>query len=379
MTADQDRDRELVERLTSTPELGAMAARAIQQGRYDGTDACLYARRVLDRELGAGPDGAAEWVYRQAAGKLHLAGRQAEGFALRLIADTSSVLAAAAADWHGRYLSRPVTASERAALAMIAAGIVHPVVLPGDVQGGLGADGALYTPASVTADDGMTAPAVIVTTPAGTTEVVTGFADARERAAWLGDRTALPPPGDAAAPAAAPLRSCTGGPDCRTAREERALSWLLTRENPPGPGLVLGERSFTSCTRAEIYLALADARGTARGRPCLPDVRDRLARRMLRAPAWAHPLTGGPFGCTALAYFDRLAATALTALEGRCAFEALVQEDAGALCGRRAEGLRLRVPAARLVPFPRPAPGATSWPPSRYRPDDPAPGPSPRL
>lgn len=373
MTSD---DSHFTKRLGSDPALVALAATSID-GAYGETNGRLFARRYLETELGAGPDGIGEWAYREAAGVLRSRGHAAEAQALAAIADTSGLLAESAARWAGRYAARPVTAAEREGLRLIEEHAVRPVTDPDVVQGGgLGADGARYTPAAATAPGGAPVPAVIITTHAGTAEVVTGFGPGFSRDDWLADRLdlALSPAAAVASPGL-PLRSSAEGPACRTAREERALAWLLT--GCPGSLRTrqLGERSFTSCTRAEIYLAWRDLRARAAVPPGAAAVREELACRLLRAPGWAATFTGWPYGHLALAYFDRLAATPVSDLQGRAACRDVAREDAEALRDARAAG-----PARRRSGRPawHPSCGPGFPPLLPPRPDDPSPGLGPR-
>jgi len=374
MTSD---DSHFTERLGSDPVLVALAA-TVTGGAYGEETGRLFARRYLERELDAGPDGLGEWVYREASGKLRAQGHAAEAQALAAIADTSGLLAETSARWAGRFAARRVTASERDGLRLIEENAVRPVTGPDGVQGGgLGADGARYTPATATVPEGAGIPAVIVTTHAGTAEVVTGFSRNFGRDDWLADRLA-PAPGSSGLPSSAsPLRSSTDGPACRTAWEEAALAWLLNDDRPgSGRAPKLGERCFTTCTRAEIYLAWRDASDRESGHPTAASVREELALRMLRAPGWAAPFTGWPFGHRALAYFDRIAATPVGRFQGGVACRALVCEDAEALQAVRAAG-RARRRTGR--PAWHPSYGTRPWPVMRPRPDDPSPGPGPQI
>jgi len=393
MTEDvhDERDQDLVARLALDPDLAARVLEAIDLVADDYTvaDGALFARRFLEAELDAGPGGLGEWVLREAAGALFACGYDDEAQGLRAVADTSGALDQASADWHARLLVRPVTAAERAARALFDAGQVRLLDGPDGVQGTLGADGARYTPAALTSPDGTSARAVIVTTHAGTAEVVTGFSTGLDHVAWLGDRMSTTR-GDPAAGgfvpgrprAALPLASCTDGPDCRTAREERALAGLL-HGNPGADGL--SARSFSTCTRTEIYLAWHDAADAAHvtGNPsALADaVRDELARRLLCAPAWAAPLTGWPFGDRALEYYDRLAVTPVTPAQALAASRALVAEDEQARAAARVPAPC--GPGARRAAPCRPSPLTVSGPAAallnQHRPADPDPGGPVRL
>jgi hypothetical protein len=67
-------------------------------------------------------------------------------------------------------------------------------------------------------------------------------------------------------------------------------------------------------------------RRTKTRRPLPETVHHELARRLLRAPQWAAPSAGWPFGRTALAYFDRLAVTPSTSEQAEAALDTLLLE-----------------------------------------------------
>lgn len=379
-------DDNLAVRLVRQPELAARAANAIDlvSESYALADAALFARRFLEAELGVAPGDLGEWVLREAAGILFACDYDNEADALRAIADTSADLDQASTEWHARFLARPATAAGRAARVLFDTGQIQLLDGPGGTQGMIGADGARYTPAVLNGPGGESQRAVVVTSHAGTAEVVTGFGTGLDHAAWLNDR--MPGPDDPAdgsltperLRAALPLASCADGPDCRTAREERVLAGLLQGQ-PGTDGLTA--RSFTTCTRAEIYLAWRDAVAVVEAIPNPPPlgdaVRDELARRLLRAPGWAVPFTGGPFGDRALDYYDRLCVTDVSTARIREACTVIVAEDAEALAFARAPGPRH---AAHYRPCPLYPPLPDAGQLNRHRPGGPSPdGPAPLL
>lgn len=369
MEDDVGRDEWLVDALSRTPELGAWAARLIEES-YGGTDGCLFARRVLEERLGAGPDGIGEWVFREASGMLLARGDAAGALALKLVADTGGVLAAAETEWRGRYLGRPVTEAERNSAVLLERGLVRPEGA-GTITG---ADGAVYGLASLTSGDDADGPAVIVTSHVGTVEVVLGFGDEYARTQWLSDRTLEPPQPGRTLVAPIPLWSCADGPVCRAVREERVLAWLLRGGTLDSIGVGdLRARDFTTYARSETYLAWLDAGRAA----AVPAVREHLARRMLRAPAWAASAVGWPYGEFALAYLDRLAATPVTAVQGEVALRTLVAEDIEAVRHARRTA-RGSGPGAPKAPRPCLPAGPDPGIPRPRLPDDPPPGLAPR-
>ena len=369
-------ERWLVERLIRAPGIGGEARELIRHAG-GGTDSCLRARRIVEYELNAGPDGIGEWVFREAAAVLRAADRAAESEALAGIADTSGLLAAVSREWHGRYLGRPLTVAER-----VDAGLVHSeCVRLGGRHPRPGDDGALYAPGSITGPGGGPHPVAVVFTHAGTAEVVTGFRHEHEQAAWLSSRGL-----DTLNPAAEPLAMALDGPWCRTVREELVLAWLLRGGHPASgeqgcdPGQ-LAARAFTTYARSECYLAWrAVARDGEQGADgaVAGAVRAELARRLLRAPGWAAEYVGWPFGELALAYAGRLAATPVSDVQGKTAARELIREDKQAAeIASRASPASSR--AVRLVPRPHPGQTGRVRLPWQRRLDGPAPGCAPRM
>jgi hypothetical protein len=192
-----------------------------------------------------------------------------------------------------------------------------------------GLDGAWYGAAELTAAAGMSGgPAVGVTTSAGTLEVVTGFADAGARDDWMADRA----PGRTG-----PLAISHTGPRCRAVLEERVLAWLLC--NGGGSGEGWRPHAFTTYSRSEIFLAWRAAAGNARYRGSASTEAE-LRSRLLRAPAWAAPDIGWPYGQDAVAYLHRLAVTPVTLAQAQAAALELVRLD------RPVRGPRRQPPAA---------------------------------
>lgn len=375
MRDEESRDRAFGEALVSRLDL-ATAAVSIMRST-GGTDGALRARRTVEAQLDAGPAGIAEWVYREAAAELQAHGHPDESVALCRIADTSSVLAETEQEWHGRYLGRPLTEYERE----IATFRWNGVVLPWGPPPVLGIDGAAYEVSSIAGKGGKGRPSVTVIGHAGGAEAVS-FTAVAERDQWYEGRMITRPMAGADP---VPLwTSDSSAPDCRTVREERVLAFLLhggsldaeTRKQ-------LQARIFTTYTRSEIYLAWLAGRPDARAREA-GDVREELARRMLRAPAFAARYVGWPFGHQAVSYFDRLKVTPSPQSEAEGAARNLIAADTQAVAAARRAGSwtgAARRTEGRQIPRPCPgeAPDARYRIPQQRRPDDPSPGPMPRL
>jgi hypothetical protein len=371
MRDSEERDRSFREALVHRVDLAAGAARIMQV--TEGPDGPLRARRILELQLDAGPKGIGEWVYRKAVGTLHASGHRDEAAALRRVADTGSVLAAAEQEWHGRYLGRPPTEDERTTAVFRDRGIVRPGGSP--VRG---ADGALYQDSSIAGENGNRA-SVTVIGHAGASETV-GFRNTGDRDDWYATRMTEGRLEDG------PIPMWTGDdrlPDCRTVREERVIACLL-RGGPldAETHAQLKAQTFTTHARAEIYLAWLACRPAAEGQQP-GNVREELARRLLRAPAFAAPYVGWPFGHQTLAYYDRLKASPSGEPRAKEAAWTLLTQDAHAVAvALRAHPGAVRTSAsARQVPHPRSGemPDARWRIPPQRRPDDPSPGPAPHL
>lgn len=217
---------------------------------------------------------------------------------------TETELANTELDWLHRYDTRPATPREHRITALMLEGLVVPEE---SLLGAAGIDGTVYALARQQHPPGPPAPVLAAVTDAGILEIVTGFDGPRHRAAWLADREhGLCTAADTLPPPVLPLAR-DAGPGCLARAEERVLAWLL--QAPPTarrPAARLEPHAFSSHARAEIFQAwkAAEAKDPDPG-----TVRHELARRLLRAPAWADRSVGWPFGYIGLAYFDRLAAT----------------------------------------------------------------------
>jgi hypothetical protein len=333
-----------------------------------GPDEYLIARRELELRLGIEPgDTVGAASYRKTAVALRDAGHTRAALALTAIAGTSEELRAAAREWRDRYAQRRTTDAEQAARALMDSGRVVPVG-SGDGMGGL--DGAWYIAAELTPAAGMSGggPAVVVTTRAGTLEVVTGFADAGARDDWMADRA----PGHTD-----PLASCRTGPRCRALLEERVLAWLLS--NCGGSGEGWRPQTFTTYSRSEIFLAWRAASGNSSYMGSA-SAEAELRSRLLRAPAWAAPDIGWPYGQDAVAYLRRLASTPVTLAQAQAAALELVRMDRPVHGPRRQP---LAAPAdPRRTADPRARQGAGDRPGPRLQVQRPAPspgGPVPRM
>jgi hypothetical protein len=334
--------RWLAEQAIARPHLVAAAGRVIASGGRSN-DACLDARQFLEHQLGPAPAAATAGLtptltltdYRHAARALHGAGRPAAGDILDDIAPTGAELGGAAAAWRSRYAARQPTADERYAASLITRG---QVLVRDELCRGI--DGAGYSRGHHPRSG---KPAIIVTTSAGTREIVT-FANRDDAMAWMVGR---------APEATGPLR-VTAGPATRTAREEEVLAFLLSDpRQAAGAGITVSPASMTTHLRAEALSAwrkLASGGGT----PDLAAVATWYGRSLLRAPGWAADSIGWPGATRAMAYLHRLAATPVTAAQARAAATALTEADATSV----------PLAAASTVPVPRVRPGMTQPPPA---------------
>lgn len=340
----------------------------------DVTDRWLLLRRMAEYEIRRGPaDEIGDEVFRLAAKKLREQDDEDGARAMEAIAVAGGELRNTDLDWLHRYDGRPVTTAERAASDLLAKGLIWP-----DETGRVtGLDGALYEAVSLARDSGDPLPAVLAITHTGAIEIVSGFEDAVERDAWLADRSlgrAAPADGLPSGPPTAMVGAVTG-PDCRTQHEERILASLLQGGTLSEDIRSLKPYVFSTYSRSEIYLAWRSAVDSVNGDESAPgEVRHELARRLLRAPAWADQVVGWPFGHHALAYFDRLAATPVTRDQAESAAGGIIRDAALApeLVGRPRESAP-QAPAVRGVPVS----GPEHRPPEAEASDCPTRGPSP--
>jgi hypothetical protein len=90
--------------------------------RKGSTDEWMLVRRAAEYELGSGPDGIPEGMFRYAAGALRELGFQADGATLDAIAGTGAELDEVSAAWRTRCDDRPLTASEKSDLDLLGRG-----------------------------------------------------------------------------------------------------------------------------------------------------------------------------------------------------------------------------------------------------------------
>jgi hypothetical protein len=201
---DQYRDTLLIEAIVTSPRIAREAA-GIISWRTGNSDPLLIARRTLEYKVRADPmRGITAGTYRDAAAALRDLGRGTEAAALEALAATGAELEQASRQWRARYEGRPLTAAERDGQELLEAGII----VPRTETAPAGVDGARYAAANCLLPHGASRPVVIVAAHAQAAEIVTGFRDENEQAAWLADR-----------------RQVKGRP---------AGSTLLSRHLPPG-------------------------------------------------------------------------------------------------------------------------------------------------
>jgi hypothetical protein len=299
-------------------------------------DLWLLVRRATEWDMATDPvDPITAGQCRQAAATLRRDGHGADAASLEALAAVSPELEQADREWRARYAGLPQTAMGRGALRLLAGGRLWP-----DSAEVAGLDGATYSAATTLGPAGHPIPVVVATTPAGSLEVI-GFGDSDDRAAWLEDRRL--PDGEPGLDPASALS--LDGPACRTAREDLVLAGMIRNCLPDKLAIGLHARSFSTYTRSEIWLAASSLTRAGAGHDS-KSVRHELARRMLRAPGWAAPMTGWPFGQNAVAYLDRLTATPVSPAQATDAARQIAVEDAEAARLGRLE--RLRAPR-RLI------------------------------
>jgi hypothetical protein len=342
----------------------------------DVTDRWLLIRRLAEYEIRRGPaDEIGDQVFQMAAEKLREQDDEDGARAMDAIAATGDILKNTDLDWKHRYDARPVTTADRASSDLLVKGLIWPE----DSGGETGIDGATYGAASIARDQGDPLPVVLTITHSGALEIVSGFGSTADRDAWLADRAigrAAPADGLPTGPPTAMAGTVTG-PDCRTQHEERILAWLLQGGAVGEDIRSLEPHAFSTYSRSEIYLAwrsVADAMGG--DGLALGEARHELARRLLRAPAWAGQAVGWPFGHHALAYFDRLAVTPVTRDQGAVAARGLILDATPAIeRAGRPMGAGSQAPVVHGVP----ASGPKRRPSQAEATDGPAYGQTPRA
>lgn len=326
----------------------------------------LLDRLRLEDEIWNGPAySISAQAYRDAAELLSGRGHEEEAATLERLAATDAEVRHAAWEWETRMPS-PVPQPGAGAHAG-AADQPIPFRLPGVT----GIDGVSY--AETTTGTGELA--VLAEGIPGRPEIVTGFADASERAEWLADRTLsqldladLPREAEFMA-RFTPLASCVSGPPCRTAREEQVLAQLLRSGDPDGQLTAsLTHRMFTSHVRAEIYAAWCEGINKIAGDGVWPrelaTVLIALDRRILRAPDWGLEAAGvrRRIAEPARSYLHRLVVTPVTQEQAVGAVRELVAESTATARSRFPDSVprgqqRLLLPAQPIPGEPqRPAP-----------------------
>jgi hypothetical protein len=307
----------LTRRLLGDPGL---LAEVLAEAREETMLGDLRAREVLAIRLGF--DRVRDLTaidYGHAFRALARAGDDEAARAVAAVGMAAQLLPGHSMEWIARCESRPLTRAQRDALDLAGNGQARrdePGTLTGP-DGTRGIDGAWYKAARFRLRPGFHYdPAVIVTTMAGTAEVVTGFRSEGDRASWLADRTHDNP---------GPLTSALTGVRSRAGQEELVLAWLLSRPRLDAPAPDgLGPRLFTTHSRAEIFRAWEQAWPGASG----DEVAAVLDVRLLVAPDWAAADVGAPGQRTAPAYLRRLAATPVTEARAAAALRNLASEDA---------------------------------------------------
>ena len=158
-------------------------------------------------------------------------------------------------------------------------------------------------------------------------------------------------------------------PACRSVHEDQVLARMLNDPGDTRLGLLVTGDMFTSHLRAELHDALT---------LCGPgQARTAFAHALARAPGWALRDIGWPDAPRALRYFDRLAATPVTAAQAHQA--ALAVGEAAERNGNRClEAVTAESAGRRRVPPPpsrRTVAPLLAPPPSAPAPAGPVPAP----
>lgn len=308
---------ELTWHLMQDPDVIEAVSAELQAGNYS-YKARLHARWTLYEAIGCSPDEIIrDAAFTAAARDLDRAGDPDAAQVVRELENTGAELTKASREWSSRYTGRPQTAREQTDAQILAAGQVIRRT-PGQAE--MGADGARYEAATMRPGPGRTPGEIaLVTTSAGTVEIVAPFAGAALRDAWIKDRLR---------DANGPLSSWDIGPGSRTTREEQMLAWAMRH----GDGTTAAQggwraSSFLSHLRSELFLAWVTASEKAGGRAKLAEVEDELEWRMLRSPWWGSLEAGGRRGDAAISYLHRLAQSEVSTPQAMRSAQWLIQQD----------------------------------------------------
>ncbi len=288
------------------PELVAQVEREIRDpyGKRGVQPLCTWVdwhrgMQLLERGLRRGSDTFTVADYREASALLKAQGHPFAG-PLSVLGSYAGRVASYRESWAQRFASRACTAGELAAAQLIAAGHVRA---PGGASWA-GIDGTRYAMAiQAGPGSGRRSHVVVAENDADAVELVP-FQAERPARAWLHNR---------ARGAQGPVFTSETGPWCRVALEDEVLAWLTRAPHDSPPWDLLGQVTWTSHLRAEIYRA-----AQSNGKLAPPTNSSDLVAWHIRttftywlpfAPGWAADEIGWPDARHATAYFDRLAVT----------------------------------------------------------------------
>jgi len=289
-----------------------------------GDDACLRARRFLDRTL---QERTLHWRAQLSCGQvavyLEMKGRREQARFFGELDCVTPRLAEVAHQWRHRYLTRGETLAQKQDRLILAA--AREVIWD---EPYVGIDGMAYTVG--TSRFWNRGQPVVVAESRAAVEIITSFQSAGAAHNWIRDDRC-----------AADLRRLTSPPGVFTPRvtaEEQILSALLER---PGELTEVAEwlpaHAFTADIRYEIFAAINLARRDrhdsitrAFGGPPIDAITKETLRRLAWSPDWDNPCLGGPGTPLASVYLHRLASTPVTAAAAVQAACLLAADDASA-------------------------------------------------
>jgi hypothetical protein len=312
----------LAEQLVARPRVVAAVRRTIAEYAPVNRDiakveALLRGRQVLEYAIRhGGADLTKQDYWRAGDILLRAGGRREDAYLLYDLGGLDSELVAYRRRWEERYAARSLTTEEHRTDALLSSGRVR-----GQAKEWAGVDGARYAGVFWAGPRGGGWPGVVVTNSAKAAELVV-FVDDAQAQGWLADRSRG---GDG------PLRTIAHGPACRAASEEQVLAWLMRHPRDDGISTLISARTWTTHLRAVIFESIRSVWNWERIKPTPKDILLMYESFLVRAPGWAADDIGWPDARHAMHYFQRVAATHVTAAETYMAALALARADATAV------------------------------------------------
>lgn len=352
----QERGRWMAERFLYRPGLPARIERLVREGRedgkrrgawfYPGATASLQALQLFDYAIRTPPGTLRRRLeYAHAAHLVRQAGHPECWSIIDHFGDMVDNAHTLGESWDHPFDSdvepyHQEWADRHQAWARPAGPGLPPELVRERGRPRLGADGAVYTPATCEGLPGGSRPAVVVRTSATRAEAVV-FDTVSQARGWLANRSVN---------GSGPMATTADGPPCRAAREDEVIARLLQHPEETHLHDLVSQDTWTSHLRERMSRTTRPHGGYVRR---LADMRVTMEHWLLRSPGWALPMIGWPDGHRAMGYFDRLLATPVTSAQAVAAAQALGRKPepiAGAMPTAVATASAASAVAAQAVP-----------------------------